>query len=426
MRKVNGILIGKKPFKVPFFLSITTLFSVLNTSLICMVMVPFFKENGMLPMQLSIILLAKKIVKLFSDSFFGILFDKYGAKYVFLIGRLIKLGSYFVLYLAAPKLIFFVIAMVLDGLSYSAIHGKVSVFIYNNLSINNKINLYNRVVSAYYLLSNLLIALMSFSAGVLLKQYGYNLLIQISIITNILSLSLLFFIKNYSHNNTREQTDNTNNKKCKKQPSIKTIINNVKIMLKEQPIFLYLVVFYSIVNFMSWQFGSMASLILLDMGLSPTKLATAGAGLKIFMSIGCCLPIFLLHNGIKINKCLNIFTIIILLGVLTSLIYSPVIMICFMYVMVLLYATLQTSVEKTMDKISNIEIRATAISMATTLCTMITIISISLTGLIAEYFSYKLSFFITMSLLLCVLIVIKRKIHNKPSNLEDFLFLTII
>lgn len=416
MRKVNGILIGKKPFKVPFFLSITTLFSVLNTSLICMVLVPFFKDNGMLPMQLSIILLAKKIVKLFSDSFFGILFDKYGAKYVFLIGRLIKLGSYFILYLATPKLIFFVIAMVLDGLSYSAIHGKVSVFIYNNLSINNKINLYNRVVSAYYLLSNLLIALMSFSAGVLLKQYGYNLLIQISIITNILSLSLLFFIKNYSHN-AREQTDNANNKKCKKQPSIKTIINNVKIMLKEQPIFLYLVVFYSIVNFMSWQFGSIASLILLDMGLSPIKLATAGAGLKIFMSIGCCLPIFALHNGIKINKCLNIFTIIILLGVLTSLIYSPVIMICFMYVMVLLYATLQTSIEKTMDKISNIDIRATAISMATTLCTMITIISISLTGLIAEYFSYQASFIVIALLLLCFIVIIRKKIISTHKQL---------
>ena len=418
MEKVNGILIGKKPFKVPFFLSITTLFSVLNTSLICMVMVPFFKDNGMLPMQLSIILLAKKIVKLFSDSFFGILFDKYGAKYVFLIGRLIKLGSYFVLYLATPKLIFFVIAMVLDGLSYSAIHGKVSVFIYNNLSINNKINLYNRVVSAYYLLSNLLIALMSFSAGVLLKQYGYNLLIQISIITNILSLSLLFFIKNYSHNNTREQTDDTNNKKSKKQPSIKTIISNIKIMLKEQPIFLYLVVFYSIVNFMSWQFGSIASLILLDMGLSPIKLATAGAGLKIFMSIGCCMPIFLLHNGIKINKCLNIFTIIILLGLLTSLIYSKVIMICFMFLMVSLYAVIQTSIEKTMDKISNIEIRATAMSMATTLCTMITIISISLTGLIAEYFSYQISFIIILSLILHILIVIRKKLRTASIKID--------
>ena len=416
MRKVNGILIGKKPFKVPFFLSITTLFSVLNTSLICMVMVPFFKDNGMLPMQLSIILLAKKIVKLFSDSFFGILFDKYGAKYVFLIGRLIKLGSYFVLYLATPKLIFFVIAMVLDGLSYSAIHGKVSVFIYNNLSINNKINLYNRVVSAYYLLSNLLIALMSFSAGVLLKQYGYNLLIQISIITNILSLSLLFFIKNYSHNNTREQTDNTNNKKCKKQPSMKTIINNIKIMLKEQPVFLYLVVFYSIVNFLSWQFGSIASLVLLDMGLSPTNLATAGAGLKIFMSIGCCLPIFVLHNGIKIKQCLNLFISIAILGIITSIIYSKYMMIFFMYFMVSLYAVIQTSIEKTMDKISNIEIRATAISMATTLCTMITIISISLTGIIAEYKSYQLSFIIITSLLLYSIVIIKRKILSKDTQ----------
>ena len=150
---------------------------------------------------------------------------------------------------------------------------------------------------------------------------------------------------------------------------------------------------------MSWQFGSIASLILLDMGLSPIKLATAGAGLKIFMSIGCCIPIFLLHNGIKIKQCLNIFAIIILLGLLTSLLYSKVIMICFMYVMVLLYATLQTSIEKTMDKISNIQIRATAISMATTLCTMITIISISLTGLIAEYFSYQISFIIILSLI---------------------------
>ena len=306
--------------------------------------------------------------------------------------------------------------MVLDGLSYSAIHGKVSVFIYNNLSINNKINLYNRVVSAYYLLSNLLIALMSFSAGVLLKQYGYNLLIQISIITNILSLSLLFFIKNYSHNNTREQTDNTNNKKCKKQPSIKTIINNIKIMLKEQPVFLYLVVFYSIVNFLSWQFGSIASLVLLDMGLSPTNLATAGAGLKIFMSIGCCLPIFVLHNGIKIKQCLNLFISIAILGIITSIIYSKYMMIFFMYFMVSLYAVIQTSIEKTMDKISNIEIRATAISMATTLCTMITIISISLTGLIAEYFSYKLSFIIITSLLLISLAIIKRKILSKDTQ----------
>ena len=411
MEKVNGILIGKKHFKVPFFLSTTTLFGVLNTSLICMVIVPFFKENGMLPMQLSAILLAKKVVKLFSDSFFGILFDKYGAKCVFLTGRLIKLGSYFILYLTTPKFIFFIIAMILDGLSYSAIHGKISVFIYNSLSINNKVNIYNRVVSAYYLISNLLIALMSFSAGMLLKQYGYSLLIQISIITNILSLLLLFFMKNYTNDNVAKRPNNTNKKECKKQPSVKTIISDVKMMLKKQPIFLYLVVFYSIVNFISWQFGSIASLILLDMGLSPIKLAVAGAGLKVFMSIGCCLPIFLLHNGIKIHQCLNLFIIAILLGLSTSLIYSKITMICFMYFVVLLYATLQTSIEKTMDKLSNIEIRGTAMSIATTVCTVVTITSISLTGLIAEYFSYQLSFIIIMSLLLCVLIILKRKMH---------------
>ena len=69
-----------------------------------------------------------------------------------------------------------------------------------------------------------------------------------------------------------------------------------------------------------------------------------------------------------------------------------------------------------MDKISNIEIRATAISMATTLCTMITIISISLTGIIAEYKSYQLSFIIIMSLLLYSIVIIKRKILSKDTQ----------
>ena len=133
--------------------------------------------------------------------------------------------------------------MMLDGLSYSAIHGKISVFIYNNLSANNKTHLYNRAVSVYYLMSNLLIAIMSFSAGVLLKQYGYSLLIQISIITNILSLSLLFFIQNYTRdNNKSKQNKNIDSKKYNKRTSMTIIIKNVKIMLKDQPLFLYYVV----------------------------------------------------------------------------------------------------------------------------------------------------------------------------------------
>ena len=407
----NGILKVEKTFKMPFFLSITTLFGVLNTSLICMVLVPFFKDNGMLPMQLSIILLSKKVVKLFSDSFFGLLFDRYGAKYVFFIGRIIKLCSYFILYFSTPKLISFIIAMMLDGLSYSAIHGKISVFIYNNLSANNKTHLYNRAVSVYYLMSNLLIAIMSFSAGVLLKQYGYSLLIQISIITNILSLSLLFFIQNYTRdNNKSKQNKNIDSKKYNKRTSMTIIIKNVKIMLKEQPLFLYLVVFYSIVNFLSWQFGSIASLILLDMGLSPAKLATAGAGLKIFMSIGCCVPIFIFHNGINIRQCLNLFTIIIIFGISTSLIYSTGIMICFMYFMVFLYAIIQTSIEKTMDKLSTFSTRGTAMSIATTLCTLITTVSILFIGLIAEHFSYQMSLIILISLLFCFVMIIRKKI----------------
>ena len=112
-----------KPFNLKRFLTGTISFGAVHSSLICMVLIPFLKDSGMLPLQLSILLLIKKLVRLVSDSIFGMLFDKFGAKPVFLLGRLLKLCSYF-FFLAKPSFLTFSIAVLLSGVSYSAVYGE--------------------------------------------------------------------------------------------------------------------------------------------------------------------------------------------------------------------------------------------------------------------------------------------------------------
>lgn len=390
-----------KEFNIKKFLSITTLFGVLNTSFICMVIVPFFKDCGMIPIQLSIILLSKKIVRLFFDPFFGLLFDKYGAKIVFFIGRILKLFSFIILGWCHHSFLAFIIAMLLDGVSYSAIYGKIGAYIYNTLSANHKDNFYSRLISIYYFFADIMIASMSFSASFLVKMYGYNTLIYISIIMNIISLLiLLFFIPNNKQQKQKQFISK----------SFKEIVNTLFVISKTNPVFLYLLIFYGIVNFISWQFGSVISLILLDTGYDASKLAFVGAMYKIITSIGCLLPITLFKNGLKVKTCCKLFLTLSLFGVFASVIYTSKIIVILMCMIVFFYTLIEVSIEKTIDSISDKKVRGTAISIAMMFCSIFTNISIILSGIIAQYLSYKIVLFTIMTCIFTMMFFLNKKL----------------
>lgn len=401
---------NKKHFNLVQFLSTTTIFGVLNTSFICMVIVPFFKDSGLIPLQLSIVLLSKKIVRLFSDSFFGLLFDKYGAKCVFFVGRIAKLISFIILGFYNPSFVVFIIAMIFDGLSYSAIYGKIGTFIYNTLSFNNKTHFYSRAISIYYFVADIVIAGMSFTASILVKMYGYNTLIYIAIIMNIVSIFILFIFVPNKNNEQKNQ-----NIKClnKKNISFKEIIKSIVEISKNNQIFLYLLVFYGIVNFISWQFGSIISLILLDTGYNASQLAFVGAIYKIITSIGCLLPIVIFRNGLKIKFCLKLFLIFLFLGIISAIIYKSFVIVAFMCIVIFFYTTIEVSIEKTIDKIADVKIRGTAISIAMTFCNIFTIFGLFLTGFIAQYFSYKLSMVTIMFVISSIVCFILFKISKQ-------------
>ena len=64
----------------------------------------------------------------------------------------------------------------------------------------------------------------------------------------------------------------------------------------------------------------------------------------------------------------------------------------FMYSIVLIYTTIEVSIEKNLDRVSDKRIRGTAISLAMTFCNIFTMASLALVGFIAQYFSYHTAF----------------------------------
>ena len=372
-----------KQFNLKRFLTGTISFGAVHSSLICMVLIPFFKDSGMLPLQLSMLLLMKKLVRLVSDSVFGMLFDKFGAKPVFLLGRTLKLCSYFFL-LAKPSFLTFSIAVLLSGVSYSAVYGKVGTFIYNTLSANGCVEKYSRAMSIYYFVMDILLASMSFISGAVLKMYGYDIVIYVSIVMNLITICIIIKVV---------PNAKTSNLKKFVSKSFKDIWKTIFLLAKTKPQFLYLLMFYGVMNFLSWQMGPVASMVLLDMGYTGIGVANIGAICKISMAVGCLIPMFIKPKGIKVIDCCKIFVGFATFALITAITYNSYLIIVFMCGIILAYTTIEVSIEKTLDKVSDPKIRGTAISLAMTFCTIFTSSSIAVTGLIAQYANHHIAYF---------------------------------
>ena len=394
---------NKHKFIFSKFISSTIAFGVLHTSLICCVLVQYFKDAGMLPLQLSIIITSKRVLRLFCDTFFGLIFDRFGAKIVFISGRLMKLTSYIIL-LLYPSFIGFVIAMLLDGASYSSIYGKISSYIYNNLSVRRKLKLFPRSMSLYYFCMNATISVMTFFAGILLKHYGYNIIIYLSIITNIFSIFLLIRFVPKKTNNLMSQYQSE---------SFKKIFISLKNVIKHKPQFLHLIAIYGIVSFLAWQFHSISSLILLDMGISNVELAMCGSVLKLCMGIGAIISITFFSKSAKLSHSAIFLITILLFGVVSTIIYNKYLFYIFCLLIVISYTTIEVSIEKNFEFYSDKKIRGTAISLAMTFCSLVAIISNITIGVIAEAFSYQLALIVVLSIITILLMFLTIKFFNK-------------
>lgn len=390
-----------KKFVLYRFLSSTIAFGVLHTSLICCVLIQYFKDSGMLPWQLSIIIVSKRILRIFCDSLFGILFDRFGAKVVFLIGRLLKLLSYIIL-LYFTNFYGFVVAMLLDGASYSSIYGKISSYIYNNLSVRKKLKLFPQAMSLYYLCIDFSVSMMTFFAGLLLKIYGYDTLIYISIATNVFSICLLIrFVP--SANQELKQF---------KAKTIQDIFLTLKEIIKTKPQFTYLICLYGTLSFMAWQFISISSLVLLDMKLSSVELAMCGSLLKFIMGFGALISVIIFKQGLSLKCGAKILSFSMLIGIISAIIYNPWFFYIFCALIAFIYTTIEVSIENNFEYFSDKKIRGTAISIAMTFCSFIAIISNLFIGIVAQNINYRIGLIILLALLFLLVFYLTIKISK--------------
>ena len=396
-QKVNT---GNENFNIYKFLTNTFICSALHTSLISCVLIPYFTFSGMLPLQISIIVTIKRLVRFIGDTFFGFIFDRFGAKIVFITGRLMKLSTYFIL-LFNNSFIVLCISMCIYGLSEGTIQGKVSSFMYNNLRANNKLSSFSKAMSMYYLVIDIHIALMSFLAGIVLKQYGYNVVLYISILTNIFSLYLLIkLIPSKSQNNLNQFV----------AKSFKDIVLTTKMVFQKNHLFAYLIALYGVLVFFAWQFGSVASMILLDMGMDGTGVAMMGSTVKICMAIGTLIPIFIIKNTISLKRISVFLTILILFGTITSLSYNLYLFCIFMILVDICYVSLEVSLEKNLETLSDKTIRGTAISLAMTFCSVVAVISNLSVGFLAQYFNFKIAMMSIFAIMLLLSLFLTYKV----------------
>jgi len=239
---------------------------------------------------------------------------------------------------------------------------------------------FSRAMSMYYLVIDIHIAVMSFLAGILLKIYGYNLVIYVSIAINIFSIWLL--IKLIPNN----KKDDINSFQAK---SIKDIFIKLKEVISKNHLFLYLIVMYGVLVFFAWQFGSVASMILLDMGMDGTGVATLGSVVKICMAIGTLIPVFFYKNSLSLKAVMTNLFILIFVGVVSATLYNIYLFCAFMLFVDLSYVILEVSLEKNLEHFSDKTVRGTAISLAITFSNAIAVIANLLVGIIAQYVNYR-------------------------------------
>ncbi len=357
------------------------IFAATHTSFICSMFVPFFKENGISPVEFSMLFTIKKSSRIIFDIPFGILFDKFSPRLVFLIGRVSKLISFLILTIE-PNFTTLAFAMLFDGISYSAMYGKISVLIFNILKYIEKKEIFPRVYSIYYGIVDISLAIVQVASGFIFKTGGFKLVIKYSIIAWFLTFFTIFLLPNIKD---KEESQN----KRKKKNILDSLIDLKKLFF-EKKYFRVVIFFYAFINFFAWHFGPMAGLILLDMGYNPFQVSNIAAVCKIAPLLGVILPFSFKY--VCMRKMTKIVIPVIFFITISAFVYNRYLLIFAMLMPLFFYPLLEGNMEKFVDNESDKEIRSTVSSVNSVFTTILSVIITMIFGFIGTLTSIKNSF----------------------------------
>ena len=356
-----------------------SLYAFFNVYLIWQVITPYFRESSMSAMQISTLHTIQTAFWFIFLYLSGFAFDIFGARAVFFFGRV---ASFFAtLFLLKPTFTNFVITMVLFGISRGVIYGKYTSYIYNTLSINNKLHVYPRVASAYYFVWDISISAMSYTASLILKTYDYQVLICAGAVLQVFAIIFVFFLIPSGNDASFMQF---------KSSSIKEIITSIIACMKKSKIFTYLILFYGFLTFITYPlFIIIGDMILVDNGWTGSDVAKYTTFMTTAMAIGTAIPILFFPSGISVKNCVRISFIQMFCTLLASIIYNVwffAVVGCFTC---MTYSLFQVSAERRFEEYSNKKVRGSATSFALSIGTMLQMANVMIVGFLAKNFSYQ-------------------------------------
>ena len=371
-------------FSLQRFFASNAVYAFFNVSMLVIVLIPYLRSKNFNPLQLSTISSVKEIATFFFMYLGGILFDKVGPRKAFLVGRVMDMLA--LCLVLSGNLYVVLLSMIICGAGYGVTYGKYTSYIYNVLSMKGKLNVYARFSAGFYFVWDIAITFMGFVSTLLLKNHSYDFLIYVSIGLKFLAIiSILILIpKNNDKNYDFQQF---------KSESVKEIFSIVMTCAKKNTLFVYLIIFYGLLQFITWDLAvKVGDFAFLDLGWTPQGMAKYATYLSALMAVGTFVPMLFFPNGISLKKSVVLTLAEAVLFLMASIFYNDKMLLVSFVLLCATFTTFEVSVEKNFEKVSNKKIRGTAISVSISIGTILTVITTMLVGILAKYFNYHIGF----------------------------------
>lgn len=371
-------------FSLQRFFASNAVYAFFNVSMLVVVLIPYLRSKNFDPLQLSTISSVKEVSTFFFMYLGGILFDKVGPRKAFLVGRVMDMLA--LCLVLSGNLYVVLLSMVVCGAGYGVTYGKYTSYIYNVLSMKGKLNVYARFSAGFYFIWDIAITFMGFVSTLLLKNHSYDFLIYVSIGLKFLAIiSILILIpKNNDKNYDFQQF---------KSESVKEIFSIVMNCAKKNTLFVYLIIFYGLLQFITWDLAvKVGDFAFLDLGWTPQGMAKYATYLSALMAVGTFVPMLFFPNGISLKKSVVLTLVEAVLFLIASIFYNDKMLLVSFVLLCATFTTFEVSVEKNFEKVSNKKIRGTAISVSISIGTILTVITTMLVGILAKYFNYHIGF----------------------------------
>ncbi|MBL0725592.1 MAG: MFS transporter [Alphaproteobacteria bacterium] len=242
------------------------------------IMILSLKDKIENPIYLTLAILSQKFIKIFSETPTSIIADLYGVRKLFFLVPFMMLITMPLLKInTVPSII---LCIIIQGVSVSIKSGKIEGSIYNALKKDNNVKIFPKVLSIYFIITDLLVGLVAYFSGILYAKWSYNGAILATGINVLLSIIIIWLMEENSFYDNKP-------KKCMKllKESFKIFKNKTTVIIAS-----LILTFY---NFFGWQFGNITKLLLSEYGVSTQAIAKYYGTTHILMSAGSLISFFI-------------------------------------------------------------------------------------------------------------------------------------